>query len=68
MCGTGQRALPLSPFVRKESSRHQKKKFSLLEISGVMFFVGEKEETWRTKKEPSKEKIRMVKNQMCGVL
>ena len=61
MCGTGK-----SPQKRKQLT--SKKRNSLLEISGVMFFVGEKEETWRTKKEPSKEKIRMVKNQMCGVL
>ena len=61
MRDTGQS--PLSSLFEKRKQPTSKKKNCLLEISGVMFFVGEKEETWRTKKEPSKEKIREGKEE-----
>ena len=64
MCGTGQS--PLSSLFEKGKQPTSKKKCSLLKIFGVMFFLGEKEERWRTKKEPSKEKIREGKEEGGG--
>ena len=61
-CATQAWALSL-PFLRKESSQHQKRNLLFRKFLECCFFVGEKEETWRTKKEPSKEKIREGKEE-----